>query len=238
MRKLVVVLLLCGSVALGQGNMFAPMILVGPTGGGGSWSKLGTSTTTEMPMWQNSYAFDATVETGSDILVLGVVTYDPGYVSAVTCGGSAMALAVDSYVGGYLENFRVQVWYISSPAAGTRSISMTFTEQITNLVAGVSCFSGIATTSPVRDTGSGGGIGTSPSVSVDGAQSGDLIYGAIVANLSTLSTSDTEDWKEYHDADNMIGGGARKTATGASATISWTTANTDWGVVCVAFKLK
>jgi hypothetical protein len=218
--------------------MYAPVILVGPTGGGGSWSELGTSTTTEMPMYQTSYAFNHTVTSGSDILVLGVVTYDPGYVSAVTCGGSAMTLAADTYVGGYLENFRAQIWYISSPASGTQSISMTFTEQITDLVAGASNFSGIATTSPVRDYSTGGGISTSPSVSVDGAQAGDLVLGVICANLSTLSTSDTEDWEEYHDADNMIGGGAYKTATGASVTISWTTANTDWGVVCVAFKLQ
>lgn len=237
MRVLIAALLLCGSVALGQGSMYAPFILTATESAPVSWEKVGSSTTVEMPMWQTEYSFNHTVSSGTTLLVVSVAQYDAGAPTAVTFNGDAMTLAVDSYTS-YTESFRSQVWYLSNPDVGEYSVSFTFSEQITDLVAGASNFSGIATTSPVRDTGINGGSSTSPSVSVDGAQSGDLIYGVVVANGATLSTSDTEDWEEYHDADNIIGGGIRKLATGASMTTSWASGNVDWYAVCVAFKLQ
>jgi hypothetical protein len=217
-------------------QILAPFIVVAPSTPA-AWSKVGSSTTTEMPMYQTSYSFNVTVPSGTKLLVLGISTYDAGAVTGATFNSAAMSLAVDTYTV-YLEQFRAQVWYISNPAVGTYSVALTFSEQITNLVAGASCFDGIATTSPVRDTGVNGGTSTSPSTSVDGAQAGDLIIGVAVANGATLTTADTEDWVEYHDADNIIGGGIRKLATGASMTTSWTSGNVDWYAACVAFKLN
>ena len=235
MRLLIATFLLWCSPALGQ-DMFAPFILTADSAPV-AWSKLGSSTTIEMPMYQNSYAFNYTVTAGADLLTVSIASYDAGGVSAITFNGDAMTKAADTYTS-YVENFRAQVWYLSNPDVGTYSVSMTFSQQITNLVAGASHFDGIAVSSPVRDTGLNGGSSTSPSASVDAAQSGDLIIGAVVANGGTLSTADTEDWEEYHNADNMIGGGIRKLATGAAMTTSWTSGNVDWYAICVAFKLQ
>lgn len=220
---------------MGQ-NMTAPVILTGPTGAT-SWAKVGSSTTSEADMYAESWSFNHTVSSGTDILIVGVCTYDAGSVITVTWNGIPLTKAIDSY-DEWLESYRTQIWYLASPATGTYPISLSFSEQITDLVAGASGFSGIATTSPVRDTGINGGISISPSVSVDGAQAGDLIYGVVVHGSATLSTADTEDWEEYHDADNLTGGAARKLATGAAMTINWTSGNTDWYAVCVAFKLQ
>jgi len=212
----------------------AHFILSGTPAAGTAWAKVGTTTQAEMPQYQSSYSFSHTTGTGTTILIVAIATLDADAVTGVTFNSDALTKSVDSYDTDP-SIWRVQIWYLVSPDIGDYTLAFTFSGAIADLVVGATNYSGISTSSPAYAATSTSGTSTSPAITATGCTADDLVYGVVLVNGGTLSTSSTEDWEEYHDADNIIGGGAYKLATTGNNTITWTSGNELWFTAVTAF---
>lgn len=193
----------------------------------------------EMPQFQSSYTISYTRPTASNaLLVVSTAFWDSNSTSTVTYNGVSMTKAYNSDYG---EVYHSEIWYLAAPASGTNDVVLTFTGTVADLVVGVSTFSGIDQSTPFRSGSVGyvttvGTSSTSPYVDVINCVANDLVYGVCIRNGSVLSGADTEDWVEYHDADNVIGAGCYTNGTNGTVQVNWSmTGTVEWATCGVAF---
>ena len=183
------------------------------------------------------------------------VTFTPG-------GGSATALAEVRTQQYYwtgspsTDNYRYTAIYslLNPPSGAAGTIDIVFSGAVSNgIIAGAANFAGVNQANPLGTPAGAVGTGTSssgtpnPAVTLTGLNGNELVFDSVFIGVSNANHAITADagqselWNStgYPTSNfNTLGAASTKGATGASATMSWTTAGygttaTRWAIVAV-----
>lgn len=170
---------------------------------------------------------------GSNTFALSSVTYNS---VALT---SAIVIQYDNTSDG------AALYYLLNPATGSNNLVITFTGGSgTNnraIEAGCTSFVGNDTVSPIGvtnsakfDTGAGD---TTPSVTLAGTSSGNIIMDAMATGSGFSSTGQTLNWSINQNVLTAGGNAASsRAAAGGSVTMSYTVVQDYWGIVAAEIK--
>jgi hypothetical protein len=195
----------------------------------------------------SSLTFSHTTPAGSDrMLVVGIsFDNDDRDVTGVTYGGTPLTFA------GKRENSddaTAEIWYLVSPPVTTANVVVTLSGSISSsygFVAAALPLNGVHQTTPTGTFQSSSGGGTSASLSVTSAASGDLVVGVYAAEQDSNSGScaqgagQTEHWdaRGGSSGTTALACGMSEVSTGGTVTISVTTSNTDvWAMGAIPVK--
>lgn len=162
-------------------------------------------------------------------------------ISSVTWDGGAMTAAGSVAADG--DDHKCVIYYLASPATGTRNLVVTFSGAVGGAFIGADGYSGVDTTTPVSDytTGISVGSAASPaSITIDSATDDlvvDLLGWAWNGATMTVGAGQTED---VNLADTLFGGshaGCSSEPGATSVTMSWTyTGNLNWAMAGLNIK--
>jgi len=214
----------------------------------------------------SSVSFSHTTGTGTDRLTLVGVSWNCGStnrtVSSATftpSGGSAINLTpVITQQYNWSTNYRYTAIYsLLSPDSGVAgTVNITFSGAVSNgIIAGAANFAGVDQTTPLGTPGGAVGTGTStsgtpnPSVTLTGLAGNELVFDSVFMGANSTSQTMTPDpgqsvvwnvlgYSSSSTSFNTRGAASTKQATGASATMSWTTGGygttaTRWAIAAV-----
>jgi hypothetical protein len=163
--------------------------------------------------------------TGSDLILLVGVSYwwssTPNEVTGITYNSVAL-----TRVGGVTNtssNRSMELWRLVSPATGSHTISVSWTNSMVG-VGGAQSWTGVHQTSPLGTFASGTGGGTTPSVDVSSATDEVVIdHLALENGVSTLNvgSGQTQRWQILANPETDGGGSSEPGAT--TVTMSWST---------------
>jgi len=155
----------------------------------------------------------------------------PPTVSSVSFNGSAGTYIIRK-TGGAGTYFASELWYISSPATGAHTVSVTL-DRASYVVIQFTTYTGVAA-SPIGATNSLSDNGTtnSPSLSLTTTASSSIIVDSILVNHNsgglTQGGSQTLNGTNYNSAITFNGGASYlPTTTTGSYSLSWSFANPD-----------
>ncbi len=214
----------------------------------------------------SSVSFNHTTGTGTDRLMLVGVSWNCGTtdrtVSTATFtpgGGSALnlTLVLTEQYNYSTNNYRYTAIYslLNPPSGVTGVINITFSGAVSNgIITGAANFAGVDQATPLGTPNGAVGTGTStsgtpnPSVTLTGLNGDELIFDSVFMGASSTSHTMTADsgqselWNilgyTSSSSFNARGSASTKQATGASATMSWTTGGynsttTRWAIAAV-----
>lgn len=146
--------------------------------------------------------------------------------ASVTYGGTgttqcrAVGTVVTSAGNGYTHSF-----YLASPASGTQSVVITFSNTSNYGQGGVTTWTGANTSSPIAGTSEATGTSSAPTVAI-GSTSGNYCIDTLLANGVTPTATLTQNWVVN---DSGIRGASQRTAsTGSSINMAWTGSVNQW----------
>lgn len=168
------------------------------------------------------------------LLVVGVAVgalTDTGITTGVTYNGVSMTSLTlvhsNNQTGGY-----VQMFYMIAPPTGANTVAVTVSTSVDAITAGSVSFTGVNQTTPLTNTNTNFGNGTTASVAVT-TNSGDMIIDAICTGtgFGTGSTQ-TNRWNRFNDSTTGAGVAAQSTATGSgSVTMGYDVTSDWWGII-------
>ncbi len=216
----------------------------------------------------SSVSFSHTTGTGTNRLMLVGVSWNCGgttnsTISSATftpSGGSALdlTLVLTQQYTWQANTYRYTAIYslLNPPSGVTGQINITFSTAVSNgIIAGAANFAGVDQTTPLGTPNGAVGTGTStsgtpnPSVTLTGLTGDELVFDSVFMGASSTSHTMTADsgqtelwnilgYSSSSTSFNMRGSASTKQATGASATMSWTTGGygttaTRWAIAAV-----
>lgn len=186
-----------------------------------------------------SINWNHTCGSGSNrLLVVGVGMggANPGVSISVTYGSSTLTSAGQVSSDNQADGF-VQLFYLTAPASGTNTITVTNTGgQSRDLLGGSLTFTGVDQTTPIANTTTNFGADTNPTVTVTSA-SGNMVVDAVVCGSPLLSSNQTLQWMNNLNGNTAAGNAAQSTASGASSvTMSYSSNNDWWGIIATSIR--
>ncbi|RJR19561.1 MAG: hypothetical protein C4581_04740 [Nitrospiraceae bacterium] len=182
-----------------------------------------SSSTTATVSWNH------TIGTGSNRLLVVGVSYDArnsNTVSSVTLGSTNLTKLRGEGTGA--ANARTEIWYLTSPASGTNTITVVIGGTLTGQrnMAGAVSYTGVDQTTPFSsDNGAVGSSGAAPTVNVTSA-AGNLVFDIFCtfkpATTPAVGAGQTQYWKNTTSGNAGVNGGMSRKAGAASVTMSWT----------------
>jgi hypothetical protein len=176
-----------------------------------------------------------TAGTGSDRLLVAVLAgyYDSAAPSNAAYNGVAMSQAVLSARSS--GNDFVQIWYLVANATGANNF--TFTQPDNSiLIAGLLDFSGVDQASPLADTDSTTGTGTSATLTLSSAV-GEYVIGGASRGSDTPPTVGADQVNIYGNGTGGESGRASYEPGAASTTHSYSwTGSTSYAIAAIAVK--
>jgi hypothetical protein len=155
---------------------------------------------------------------GGDLLVVAPLNGNSALATAVTFNSLALTQSTQTVDNGGPTT--AAIWYRSSPPAGSQTVSITWGTAQSQTAAGVICFSGTNTTTPIdiqncSVAGSGGGTVT---VSLTTTVNNDTLYDSLYNNNTNALTSGsgTIQWSAAQSG-NTGTAGATKNSVGIGA---------------------
>ncbi|MBI4848420.1 MAG: Ig-like domain-containing protein, partial [Nitrospirae bacterium] len=211
MAPLIIFMFILGAV----GSTFAAIAVDG--------TATNSSSTTSTVSWSH------TVGTGSNRLLVVGVSFDArnsNTVSSVTYGGTALTNLRAEGTG---ANFaRTEIWYLTAPASGSNTITVTIGGTATDKLnmAGAVSYTGVDQTTPFSSNrGAAGTTASAPSVSISSA-TGNLIFDIFATYRPTTTPSQgagqTLYWKNTTQGTTGVNGGMSSKAGTSATTMSWT----------------
>lgn len=172
-----------------------------------------------------SYSTSVNVGTGSDrLLVVEFLQRDTGIrrtITSITYNGVNLSHATGSLAtNGTLSS---EIWYLMNPAAGSNTLSITFSGTLSQGVIYSEAYTGIHQTSALDQVNIGSGNSAAPSVSVTPTEDNELIVGCIIHerhNSLTVGSGETS----LADDDN----GAWVTSTSYAVQTTAAAQDVDW----------
>jgi hypothetical protein len=160
-------------------------------------------------------------------------------VLSVTWKGTE-TLTLDGRVIVNDNDARVEIWKLVAPTTGPGDVVVTFSAPLSaEAVAGAITFTGVDQSSPLRTFASAIGNGTSPAtVDVDSA-AGELVFGVVACEYSTVTTDPSQTQRWNISVSNTNGAGSTETSAGATVATSWTVdspSGTHWAVGGISIK--
>lgn len=136
-----------------------------------------------------SYSYDHTVSGDERVLVTGVTGADIGAfhcnASAITYNSVSMTEAID--LDGF-SNLSTDLFYLASPDTGTNAVSITLTDECSQVRSSSISFNGANTSSPIDTTASTTNTTGSPSLDITTNNNNSYIVYAVVSSQSSLGT--------------------------------------------------
>jgi hypothetical protein len=167
-----------------------------------------------------SFSWTHTPNVAGSLGVVGVSSVETP--SSVTWGGTTMTLL--SSAGPDAFGVINWIYYVFSPPNSAQTIQVSFTSSTNPALAGSTNFTGSDLTTPFGTAANATDTGTSHSLSLTGAAAGNLSYGVISTDGSSLglTAGAVDQW-------NLSGSGwdadCETRAGAAGATLPWTTAS-------------
>lgn len=238
MRNLMAVLMLCCSVAWGQGNIYAPFILTSPSGGTTYTYGFDAAGYSGSSTYGASQSWSHTVTTSQGNRALFVAIHFHSATATVTsCTYNGTAMTEVGFTRSAGEEV-VAIYRILNPSTGTHDVAYTLsTDGYGPIKGGSWSFTGVHQTTP-NGTYAYGSSGYATPATLDiSSASGDIVICAVTTDgiwFIGRGASQTTDW----DITNgLVAGGEHKTATSGTTTISWTLNEADsWAVAGIAVK--
>ncbi len=169
---------------------------------------------------------------GSDrLLVVGVAfsQTDTGVTTTVTYNGVSMTSLGKAHTNNQTSGF-VELFYLVAPATGTNTVSYTASTS-GDLGGGSVSFTGVDQTTPVANTATNFGTGTSVSLSVTNT-SGNMVVDAMASGSDIFSSSQTIRWNLFLNNNGAAGNSAQSTSTSTgSVSMGYTIASDWWGII-------
>lgn len=165
------------------------------------------------------------------LLVVGVAfsATDTGVTTAVTYNSVSMTslgkVHTNNQTGGFVELF-----YLVAPATGANTVSYT-ASATGDLGGGSVSFTGVDQTTPVANTATNFGTGTSVTLSVTNA-SGNMVVDAMASGSDIFSSNQTIRWNQFLNNNGAAGNSAQSTsASTGSVSMGYTIADDWWGTI-------
>lgn len=184
-------------------------------------------------------SFSHTVASASERLLLVKVIGDGSIaftVLGVTYGGVGL-----TRLGGSTPTSShklTDIWYMVAPTVGTATLAVTLSTNFSNLSEETTLaenYSNVAQGSPLGSIAQSSANTGSPSISVTGV-AGDLITDCAITNANlAVGAGQTERYRAACGTE--FAGSSTIVAVGASTTMQWTTASTNWSSAGVAIKV-
>lgn len=218
-----------GSGGGGGGGGTVAFDAVGPSSAGAS----ATSPTATLS-WSHTC-------TGANrLLVVGVAIGDAStgsLTTAVTYNGVAMTsvgkVASNNQTAGYIEMFR-----LVNPPTGTNTVLVTPSVTANAVSAGSVSFTGVHQTTPLGTAVTAFGSSSTPSVTVTGTTSGNMVIDAACAGTAFTASTRTSRWRRNTNTSTAAGNAGSSTvaAPGGSVTLAHTITADWWSSVAVEVK--
>lgn len=204
---------------------------VGPSAAGATQS---TSTPQSTPL---TWSHTCTGE--SRLLVVGVAVGVPGpssdstFVVAVTYNSTPMTSLAKVHSNNSTTGF-IELFYLVAPSAGANTVSVSITANAGlgfTLSAGSVSFTGVDQSTPLVNTATNIGSGTTPTVNVTSAVDS-MVVDAVCAGSAIGSSNQTSRWIRNTAISSAAGNGAQSTAAGAATvTMSYSITSDFWGII-------
>jgi hypothetical protein len=131
----------------------------------------------------------------------------------------------NNQTGGFVELF-----YLVAPATGANTVSYT-ASATGDLGGGSVSFTGVDQTTPVANTATNFGTGTSVTLSVTNA-SGNMVVDAMASGSDIFSSNQTIRWNQFLNNNGAAGNSAQSTsASTGSVSMGYTIADDWWGTI-------
>jgi hypothetical protein len=183
-----------------------------------------------------SASFAHTMTSASGCLVVGIVTEDgiAGHVEAVTYDSVALTKRVEQLITSTDATY-CSIWTLDNPATGSNTVAVTFDGTMDETIVSAS---GYANAEYVA-VNSAAGTSTSPTVTVSGISSTDIVVDILGAESGSLTLTGAH--TEIMDTESVgtDGGSQYKVTSGSSQAMGWTlSGSANWGVAAVALQTK
>lgn len=165
------------------------------------------------------------------LLVVGVAfsAADAGVTTGVTYNSVSMTSLGKVHTNNQTDGF-VELFYLIAPATGTNTVSYTASAS-GDLGGGSVSFTGADQTTPVANTATNFGIGTSVTLSVTNT-SGNMVADAMASGSDIFSSSQTLRWNQQLNNNGAAGNSAQSTsASTGSVSMGYTIASDWWGII-------
>ena len=203
-----------------------------------------TVTTGEAVAGATTMTISHTVAGTNRVMVVGVSMNNDSLetVSSVTWNGTALSFA-GAQVNPDGDDARIEMWGLLAPATGgPYNVVVTFSAALsTHAYAGVVTFNGVHQTTPSGAFASASGDGTSPATVPVPSAVGDLVFGVVASEYSTLTVGagQTSLWNLYHSGTSSGGAGSTEPGAAGSVTTSWdlpTVSGNHWAIGGISLK--
>ena len=164
---------------------------------------------------------------GTRLLVVTTGVRGNTAVTSATYGSRALTkLRSDNTA---VPDARTEIWYLKDPAAGTQTVTLTFSVS-QNITAGALTFTGVSQITPFNGTGAGAVISTpttNPTISLAvPSAAGQVVVDTVTvqtpnANLA-VNAAQTERWLRENQHVEGRASSRPAAASGASTTMTWT----------------
>lgn len=191
-------------------------------------SSAGTSTTGTSLSWNH------TCSGSNRLLVVGAAigaSDDTGITATATYNGTSMTSAGLVHSNNSTDGY-VQIFYLAAPATGANTVAITITGGSVDIEAGSISFTGTDQSTPLANTTTNAGSGTTASVSITNSSGNMVIDASCCGSGYTTGTNQTMRWLNSLNSNTAAGSGAQSTsASTGSVTMSYSINDDWWGII-------
>lgn len=176
------------------------------------------------------FSFNHTVETDSNLIMVGIATDADHTVNSINFSGQSMTQVSEAVAG---KKAGVSMWYLNSPPIGNGTVSVELAAS-DKYVAAASTYSAVNVSDPVGTLENASGTSTIASVVVQ-SEDDDLVVDTVATASNTISAGlgQTVRWKRGRADDKPAGGSYQAGAT--TVNMSWTLdSSQDWSIIGVS----
>ena len=213
--------------------MIAVMLLASP-----SWAAItctGTSFPFNTPSNPETQAYTVpAVTNGITLIGFSIRPATRTITGTPTLGGVTLTHVGDRAVS---SNTATDVYQLVDAASGSQTISIEYSAAPLSLVVTAVTCENVDQATPVSDTTTATGTGTTVSVTCSSTTDGLVVDFAGANGGTTLTTGAGQTSIDKDSADGVLAAGASSEPGAATVTMSHTVSSGDWGTVCASLKL-